>query len=133
MVEINTESKGLVIGIDASNLRQGGGVTHLVELLSVVEPSLHGIERVVIWGASKTLIQLREHPWLEKVMLPRGVDLGLIQRTFWQHFKLSQAAVTVGCDLLFIPGGTYLGSFRPVVTMSRNMLPFELRELHRYR
>jgi glycosyltransferase involved in cell wall biosynthesis len=32
---------------------------------------------------------------------------------------------------LFIPGGSYLGSFSPVVTMSQNLLPFEFTELKR--
>jgi glycosyltransferase involved in cell wall biosynthesis len=34
--------------------------------------------------------------------------------------------------VLFVPGGSYAGSFQPVVTMSRNLLPFEMRELRRY-
>jgi len=37
-----------------------------------------------------------------------------------------------GCDLLFAPGGSYSGSFRPFVTMSRNMLPFEASEAARF-
>jgi glycosyltransferase involved in cell wall biosynthesis len=35
--------------------------------------------------------------------------------------------------LLFAPGGSHSGDFHPIVTMSRNMLPFEWRELRRYR
>ncbi|HEX2674255.1 MAG TPA: glycosyltransferase family 1 protein [Polyangiaceae bacterium] len=35
-------------------------------------------------------------------------------------------------DVLFVPGGTYAGSFRPFVTMSRNLLPFDLPERRRY-
>ena len=37
-----------------------------------------------------------------------------------------------GCDLLFAPGGSAPHPFAPTVTMSQNMLPFELRELLRY-
>jgi len=33
---------------------------------------------------------------------------------------------------LFVPGGSFATDFRPVVTMSRNLLPFEWRELQRY-
>jgi hypothetical protein len=32
------KSNALTVGIDASNLHKGGGVTHLVELLRATEP-----------------------------------------------------------------------------------------------
>ena len=43
---------------------------------------------------------------------------------FWQRVKASRLAERA-CDSLFVPGGTYIGSFRPFVTMSRNLLPFD--------
>ena len=36
------------------------------------------------------------------------------------------------CDILFVPGGVFTTKFRPVVTMSQNLIPFELKELLRY-
>ena len=36
------ENKPFTIGIDAANLRAGGGVTHLIELLSLANPNTHG-------------------------------------------------------------------------------------------
>ncbi|MCP5410264.1 MAG: glycosyltransferase family 4 protein [Chromatiaceae bacterium] len=122
----------LTIGIDATNLRQGGGVTHLVELLATAEPAQHGIARIVIWGGSQTLAAIVDRPWLEKRQ-PAELDRGLLQRTWWQRRRLSNEAESEGCDLLFVPGGSYAGRFRPVVTMSQNLLPFELHELLRYR
>jgi glycosyltransferase involved in cell wall biosynthesis len=35
-------------------------------------------------------------------------------------------------DILFIPGGTDFSGFHPKVSMSQNLLPFELHELKRY-
>ncbi len=123
--------KPITIGIDAANLRRGGGVTHLVELLASVQPSSYGIDRVVVWGGQLTLNALADRPWLDK-QCPPALDKGLLQRSLWQRYRLSQAARDAGCDLLFVPGGSYVGNFHPVVTMSRNMLPFEWRELKRY-
>ena len=40
-----SESKSLVIGIDASNLRQGGGLTHLVELLAALDLRQHNVQK----------------------------------------------------------------------------------------
>ena len=126
-----TEVKPLTIGIDATNLRGGGGVTHLIELLRAAQSTLHGIERVVVWGGTPTLKLLDNRPWLDKRTHP-ALNKGLFRRTLWQRYSLSQAARDAGCDVLFVPGGSYAGNFHPVVTMSRNLLPFEMRELLRY-
>ncbi len=127
MNKINT----LTIGIDATNLRRGGGVTHLVELLRAAQPVLFGVERVVVWAGQPTLDTLDDSSWLEKCN-PSQLDKGLLQRTLWQRYSLSQVARDAGCDVLLVPGGSYAGNFHPVITMSRNLLPFEMRELSRY-
>jgi len=122
---------GMVIGIDASNLRAGGGITHLVELLRAAEPRDYGFSRVIVWGGRQTLAAIKDREWLLKSHQPL-LDQGLFSRLFWQWFRLSGLCRQNGCDLLFVPGGAYSCDFRPIVTMSRNMLPFEWRELRRY-
>ena len=126
------QTKSITVGVDATNLRSGGGVTHLVELLRSAQPKLHGIERVIVWGGLATLSLLEDRPWLCKVS-PAELNKNLLRRTFWQVLSLSSAARACGCDVLFVPGGSYAGSFQPVVTMSRNLLPFETHELLRYK
>ena len=61
-----TYAKQLTIGLDATNIRIGGGVTHLIELLHAAQPAEHGIERIVVWGGTPTLAALEERPWLTK-------------------------------------------------------------------
>jgi len=123
--------KLLTLGIDATNIRRGGGVTHLVELLLALQPGTIGIERIVVWGGALTLKALEDRPWLTK-RNPPAQDKRLIKRTLWQRYRLSQAVRDEGCDVLFVPGGSYAGNFHPVVTMSQNLLPFEMPELQRY-
>jgi glycosyltransferase involved in cell wall biosynthesis len=123
--------KSYTIGIDATNLRAGGGVTHLMELLRAAQPAEHDIEHIVVWGGKSTLKSLETQPWLSK-RNPSALDKGLLLRTLWQRFRLSQAVRDEGCDVLFVPGGSYAGNFHPVVTMSQNLLPFEMHELRRY-
>ncbi len=126
-----TLGKKIVVGIDAANLRRGGGVTHLVELLRAAQPAAFGIDQVVVWGGQPTLNALDDRVWLDK-RNPAALDKGLLQRTIWQRYSLSKAARDARCDVLFVPGGSYAGDFHPVVNMSRNMLPFEWNELKRY-
>jgi glycosyltransferase involved in cell wall biosynthesis len=122
---------GLVIGIDATNLRRGGGRTHLTQLLRAATPAAHGVTEVIVWGGPETLAALEDRPWL-KMVSPPELNGGTIRRAHWQRFRLWKAAQEAGCQLLFVPGGSYAGAFRPVVTMSRNMLPFEWQELRRF-
>lgn len=121
----------LVVGIDASNLRQGGGRTHLIELLRAANPQAHGISRVVVWGAADTLAFLPARQWLESIAVPE-LERGALRRLIWQWHDLDRVVRAAGCDLLFAPGGNITGRFTPVVTMSRNMLPFDWSELRRY-
>jgi glycosyltransferase involved in cell wall biosynthesis len=119
------------VGIDASNLRGGGGITHLVELLGVADPRDHGFSEILIWGGRATLERIADRPWLIKSSQPL-LDRSLPFRVLWQRFSLSRLARAAKCDVLLVPGGSYAGDFHPVVTMSRNMLPFEWLELRRY-
>jgi glycosyltransferase involved in cell wall biosynthesis len=120
----------LKVGIDASNLRQGGGVTHLMELLAAANPFDQGIVEVFVWGGDKTLDRLPHRPWLTKYT-PKSLNGPLWSRVWWQVFCLSREVRNAGCSILFVPGGSYAGSFHPVVTMSQNLLPFEWTEVMR--
>lgn len=121
----------MILGIDASNIRVGGGVTHLVELLSAADPRSSGFERVLVWSRPRTLALLPDREWLEKVP-QRALDRGLLFRVGWQRFRVRKLAKAAGCDLLFVPGGSDSGGFHPMVTMNRNLLPFDLPELRRF-
>jgi glycosyltransferase involved in cell wall biosynthesis len=121
----------MILGIDASNIRLGGGVYHLVELLKAADPVSHGFDRVIVWGCSYTLDKIENRDWLEKVYIS-SLDKGFVHRLFWQTFRLKKLICQSNCDLLFSPGGSDATHFKPLVTMNQNMLPFEWRELARF-
>lgn len=121
----------MIVGIDAVNIRHGGGRTHLIELLNSADPARDGFSEVCVWGSRETLQKLPQYSWLKKEWSP-ALDGNLIRRTLWQIFSLGRAARNFKCDILFVPGGSVISDFRPVVTMSQNILPFEWRELRRY-
>lgn len=118
------------LGIDASNLRGGGGLTHLVAFLEHFRPDPTTFEEVTLWGGRATLDKLPSHPWLRTVH-EAVLDRALPYRARWQVARLPELA-RERCDVLFCPGGGYPGAFRPYVTMCRNMLPWEPRERARY-
>lgn len=120
------------LGLDASNLRMGGGITHLAELLRHCEPEVHQLERVLVWGGRATLDQLPSGVPHVELIHDRDLDGSLLRCKNWQQRQLARLAASVRSDLLFNPGGGYCGGFKPYVTMSRNLLPFEGREMRRY-
>ncbi len=124
-------SSDSIVGIDASNIRGGGGVTHLVELLRATNPLAQGFSKVVVWASQATLARIEDRPWLVKRSDP-VLEGHYLKRAYWQRNHLGELAKKEGCHILFIPGGSFATDFRPVVTMSRNLLPFEWRELRRY-
>jgi glycosyltransferase involved in cell wall biosynthesis len=119
------------LGIDASNIRGGGGLTHLAQMLAAADPTVQGFESVIVWASRATLARLENRPWLLKRHDP-ALERRYPRRAWWQGTRLGPLARREKCDLLFVPGGAFATDFRPLVTMSRNLLPFEWRELWRY-
>lgn len=130
--DLRTPGEGdpLVLGIDASNLRGGGGVNHLRELLAAADPIRFGFRKVIVWAGTATVAVLPERSWLEAIRIP-ALDRSLPVRLIWQTFRLP-AEVRNCCDILFAPGGSVHRRAIPYVTMSRNLLPFEPAERRRY-
>lgn len=122
----------MILGIDASNIRAGGGVTHLSEVLRYINLNDFGFQKVIVWVGAKTLSSLCDQSWLEKVHVPI-LDRSLPWRVCWQQLVLPKLLDQSHCSLLFSPGGTLPQHISiPAVTMSQNMLPFELKEAARY-
>jgi SAM-dependent methyltransferase len=79
--------KGLHLGIDASNIRQGGGVTHLSQLLHAGDPVVAGFDRVTVWTCKSTAATLPDRPWLVKRSAP-WMEAALPLRMAEQQFRL---------------------------------------------
>jgi glycosyltransferase involved in cell wall biosynthesis len=122
---------GLCLGIDAANIRLGGGRTYLIELLAQLSVVSAKFTKIVVWGSQETLDCLPENPLISKVYCSK-LDGSLLSRTLWQIFELPVLARKAGCNLLFIPGGVFVCNFRPIVTVSLNLLPFVPKEIARY-
>ena len=104
--------------IDASNLRTGGGLTHLVELLGSVDATRHGFERVFVWSRESTLRRISDRPWLTKRTHP-VLESNPLRRAVWQSRRLGKLAQQDGCDLVFVPGA----HIHDVVSTHRDDVP----------
>ena len=122
--------KNIIVGIDASNLRGGGGITHLIELLREFSSEEHQILKVIVFGCAKTLERLPERQGVQK-KYERLLDKNIFYRFFWQNFLCKRRLKAFDCNVLFAPGGYVSKHTIHSVTMSQNMLPFETEDLCR--
>ena len=127
----NLEGLNMILAIDSTDLIIGGGLTHIIELLNNASPSEYKIDRVIIWGTQNTLKKINDSEWLIKKS-PLWINKGIIKKLLWQSFVFPKLLKKYKVDLLFVPGGSYLGRFKPSVVMCRNMLPFNWKELSKY-
>lgn len=118
--------------IDASNIRRGGGLIHLREVLGSGAFVRHGFKKITLWAPLTTIAGIQDHPALAKKA--HGlIDAGRFQGEIFRLWILERELDKTGADILWVPGGNYRGKFRPYVCMLRNLLPFELRECDRYK
>ena len=115
----------LKVAIDATRVKSGGGIAHLLGILAVEDISVHGIQQVHIWAYRQLLDRLPSRPWLIK-HCPTVTEQSLIKQIYWQAFKLADEIKRVGCQLLFAVDATTFSRFKPMVVLSQNMIPFEV-------
>ena len=113
------------LAIDASNIRMGGGVTHLSQLLHHADPSEFDISQVTIWTTQKSAQVFPSRPWL-RVRRSAWIESSYAKRILGQQYFLPKEVIAEGCNVLFSPGGiTPKNCNFQTITMSQNMLPFE--------
>jgi len=121
----------MILGIDASNIRTGGGLTHLKEILENANPNQYNFEKVIVWSNDETLSKLPDYFWLRKET-HKWLNKSFIFSFLFQMLLISKILVSEKCNLLFVPGGTFFGNFQNIVSMSQNMLRFEKEEKNRF-
>ena len=55
----------MLVVIDASNIRSGGGLTHLIGILKYYDIK-YGFNKIIVYSSQKTLNNLPEKAWLVK-------------------------------------------------------------------
>jgi glycosyltransferase involved in cell wall biosynthesis len=111
------------IAIDATNIGGGGGTTHLIEILNNFDYNLFCDDEIFVYSSEKILNELPVSVNIHKKTY-KLLNKGLFGRLYFQLFKFDKE-IRKDCDILFSITGDYLGNFKPLVGMSRNMLLYE--------
>lgn len=124
----------MILAIDASSIRSGGGLSHLDGVLRHAQPQCHGFDKVVVWCNPTAATYLDARKYHGVCIVPQTSLRGSLWRlAAWQLFVLPRLIAETKPDVLWSLGGIYFGRCRiPTVMMSQNLLPFEPTEMARY-
>jgi len=116
--------KKITIAVDATSIVNTGGLTHLYEILNHYKEKDHPqIKSIIIIGSTKVLDFLPKKNFYQKktsFFLNSNKFFRLIYQIFLIDFFLKK-----NVDILFSLSGDFIGSFKPFVGMSQNMLLYE--------
>ncbi|MCF8171972.1 MAG: glycosyltransferase family 4 protein [Candidatus Methylopumilus sp.] len=112
------------VAVDASRVRSGGGVAHLLGILSIEDPKEFGIEQIHVWAYKKLLDQLPDRAWLIKHH-PEALEKSLLHQSLWQGMRLSHEIKQTGCNILFSTDASTFCRFKPMVVLNQNMLAYD--------
>jgi glycosyltransferase involved in cell wall biosynthesis len=112
------------VAVDASRVRSGGGVAHLIGIMNINDPREFGINEIHVWAYKKLLDALPDYEWLIKHHSP-VLERSLLHQLWWQAVHLSREIKQAGCDVLFSTDASTFCRFRPLIVLNQNMLAYD--------
>ena len=120
----------MILGIDASNIKSGGGLNHIIYLLKFYQNNKN-FKKVIIWTSS----DIQKYLDNKKNIIKKTnyfLNKNIVFRIFWQIFLFPFELRNNGCDILFQPGATFTFANIKKVSMCQNLLPFSNSELLKF-
>ena len=114
----------LKVAVDASRVRSGGGIAHLVGIMNITDPTEYGIAEIHVWAYKKLLDLLPDHPWLVKHHTA-ALERSLLHQSWWQAVQLSREIKQAGCVVLFSADASTFCRFQPMIVLNQNMLAYD--------
>ncbi len=117
----------MTIAFDAINIKSGGGIKHINELLK----NKKKINRkIIIWGNKKVLKQLPNKKNLKKIHKPffENYFFTIIWKTIFFRHELKKYNCKI---VILLSGWGFVGKIKSI-SIFQNMLPFSYKELEKY-
>ena len=121
----------MIIGIDATNVKSDGGIVHLFELVNNFKFNNSKIRKLIIWGNSKSLKNIKNNSRIDKIQVDYFSSSSLFI-ILWQLIFLPGELKKYKCDTLYVLGGVFFRKKIPTVSIFQNILPFMKDEIKRY-
>lgn len=121
----------MIIGIDASNINQGGGVTHLTQIINNLNFKRFKKSKIIIWGNKKVLNEIKNTKEIKKIRIASKYK-NIFFRIIWQIFFLKNELKKLKCTKALIPGGIFFFKRIPTTIIMQNVLPFDDFSIKKY-
>ena len=121
----------MIIGIDASHTVAGGAISHLKNLLTNVNFNKYSIKYIYVWAPKETLSLLPRNKYIiyrDHFLLKHN----FLFKIFWQLIFFKKDLIKNNCNIVLITGGYFFINFKPIITISQNILPFYSKQVKKY-
>ena len=122
----------MIIGIDATNITQGGGINHIKNILNNDNKQLLKFKKIIIWGNKETLKYINSKKNLKKIEVIH-IKNNPIKRFIWQMYAFENELKKFNCDHALILGGIFFFKNIPSTIIIQNLLPFDDLNVKKYR
>ena len=119
------------IGIDASNINVGGGVTHITQIINNLDLKYFQENQIYIWGNKKVLDKITNRKEIKKIALS-SIYKNIIFRIIWQMFFFENQLKKYKCTNALIPGGIFFLKKISTTIVMQNILPFDNFSINKY-
>lgn len=122
------------IGINASNIKSVGGVSHIYNLIAYLRKDYKKkflVNKIIIWcslEAYKDLKKLKNND----ILIKKVKYDNLIYNLFWKLYYLNYLLRKNNCDIFFSLDGIVIGNFKKIVILYQNLIPFNYQEIINY-
>ena len=120
------------LGVNACRIRTGGGLEHLRQLILHAHLLDCGFKGIDLWVLSETKRALPSDSRVRFHEISGAVSNSL-SSALWERFILPRELRKSNCSVLLNVDAGSFSKFTPCVTISQDALPFDLREIRRYR
>ena len=121
----------MIVGINASRAKSGGGIVHLKKILEHYSFSQNKFTEIHIWGYENILNQIPSNKIFYK-HIAFSSNRSLFYQIFWEKYKLPIQLKKNSCNILInLDAGSFC-RFLPNITMSRDMLSYEPGIMNKY-
>jgi glycosyltransferase involved in cell wall biosynthesis len=124
----------MIIGINAVNIKSGGGISHIENILVNLTKEIlekEKVDKIIVWSSPTLYYNLSKIKLLKNIVFVKIND-NLLYNILWKFIFLYVNLKKYRCDVLFSLDGIILRKFKKNIILFQNLLPFSNYEILRY-
>lgn len=125
----------MIVGINAVNIKSGGGISHVENILINLSRKFlnkQKINKIILWCNPSLYYYLSKLKLNKKNINLIKIKDNFLYNILWKIFFLYINLKKHNCDVLYSLDGVVLRKFRKVIILYQNLLPFSNYEIIRY-